>query len=573
MAGVAERRTGRAGGLIALATVAALLPGCAGIPTDSPVEAATPGEGDGRSDVRIEAQPPQTGATPTQIVEGFLDAMSSYQLGFPLAEEFLTPDARDGWGRDAIDVYNSTTLEETQPGLVELVADPAARIDGAGRFSAAAPTSAPLIHTFRLALVEVDERGEWRIVNPPNVLLISSFDLSRTYSPFVTYFPDPSGQVLVPDRVWLPAAEPQLATLLAQAVVDGPTDLIGPRGVANPFPPDTVVTGGAISGGRTVVTVALPAPPIGESDGAARRLMVAQLADTLTQLPQVEVVLTLGGQVVDVSDASGALAALAGFSDPPAYVLTEDNAVLVADPTRASDLVPVAGPLGRGEVPCKSLAVSLDRTVAATVDETGTQVLRTSLTEDGTPVLVYQGEDVGPLSFDRYGNLWLVDRRSGGRASEVKLVQPDGTVVTVAAPDLAGLRVIDLRVAVDGVRVAVVTEGPTGGLRLGHVVRGAAPELALTVALPFDGTVTDVAWAGPTELLVVATPPGGLPRPYTVSIDGATVTEGSVTGITAVAAYATRLAFARTDASNVLRQTSVLQWDQVTTGKSVTYPG
>jgi hypothetical protein len=155
----------------------------------------------------------------------------------------------------------------------------------------------------------------------------------------------------------------------------------------------------------------------------------------------------------------------------------------------------------------------------------------------------------------------------------VKFVQPDGVVVPVAAPGLAGLRVLDLRLAPDGVRIAVVTDDPVEGLRLGHVIRGSAPEIALPVGLPFEGVVTDVAWAGPTDLLVVATPVGGLARPYTVSIDGATVTSGSVTGITAVAAYATRLAFAVTDASNVLRQTSVLQWDQVTTGKSVTYPG
>jgi hypothetical protein len=570
---VAERWLRSGGALSALAVVAVVVTGCAGIPVQSSVEAATPVAGDGRTDVRIEAQPPQTGATPTQIVEGFLDAMSSYQLGFPLAEEFLTPDARDGWDRDAIEVYNRTTLEEIQPGLVELVGDPAARIDGSGRFSPVEPASPPLTHSFRLAQVEVDGRGEWRIANPPNFLLISSFDLSRTYSPFLTYFPDPAGQVLVPDRVWLPAGEPQLATLLAQALVDGPTDLID-GGVANPFPLETVVSGGAISGGRAVVTVALPVSSIGEIDGAARRLMVAQLADTMTQLPAVEVVLTMGGQVIDVPDDSGELAALAGFEDPPAYVLAEDSAVRLADPTRVSNPVPVAGPLGRGEVPSRSLAVALDRTVAATVDETGTQVLRTALTDDGAPVRVYQGQDVGALSFDRYGNLWLVDRRGAdGRTPEVKLVQPDGAVVPVAAPGLAGLRVTDLRLAPDGVRIAVVTDGPVGGLQLGHVIRGAVPEIALTVDLPFDGTVTDVAWAGPTDLLVVATPVGGLARPYSVTIDGATVTEGSVTGITAVAAYANRLAFALTDANNVLQQTSVLQWDPVTTGRSVTYPG
>ena len=574
-----ERKTFRRFGLAALGVATALATGCAAIPTESPVVASSPGADDGSSEVRIEARPPQTGATPTQIVEGFLDAMSSYAPGFPLAEEFLMPDARAGWVRTAIEVYNRPTLDQPEPSAaafpdatqasVRLAGERAARIDAEGRFTAVAPGSEPLEYVLRL---ERDPAGEWRIDNPPDFLLISSFDLSRTYSPFSTYFPNPEGTVLVPDQIWLPAGEPQLATLLAQALVDGPTDLIGPAGVGNAFPTDTLVGRTVLSGGT--LTVPLSGPAVSDTDGAARRLMVAQLAETLFPLPGIDrVSVTIDGEAIDVPDDSSQLSALAGFADPPVYVLADDDVVRSADPTQRSGLAEVPGVLGRGELASRSLAVSLDRTTAATVDETGTQVLRTPLTEEGQPVRVFQGEDIVGPSFDRYGNLWLVDRRSaGGPSSDIRMVQPDGVVVPVAAPDLVGARVTDLKIAADGVRVAVVTEG-AAVLRVGHVVRGAAPAIDLTVNLPFEGSVVDAAWAGERELLVVVAPPAGPPRPYSVSVDGSAVTEGSVTGTTSVAAYPSRPAFALTDVRTVLRQTSVLQWDQVTTGKAVTYPG
>jgi hypothetical protein len=212
--------------------------------------------------------------------------------------------------------------------------------------------------------------------------------------------------------------------------------------------------------------------------------------------------------------------------------------------------------------------------VAATVNLTGTEVTRTPLTDDGVSEGVLPGNDIAPPSFDRYGNLWVVDRGGDGQTSELCIVQPDGSVLPVAAPDLAGERVNDLRIAPDGVRVAVLSDGVGAVLRLGHVVRGEAPEIDLPVTIPFEGTVTDVVWSGPTELLLVIKLPDGVFRPYSVSVDGSTVTQGSVTGVEQVAAFAGQPAYALTDVKNVLRQTSVLVWDQVTTGaKSVGYPG
>ena len=172
-----ECRPRRAQAFVLLCVVAAVVTGCAGIPTNGPIVQATATDRDGPSDVRIDARPPQPGASPTDIVGGFLDAMSRYELGFGLAEQFLTPEARDGWDRRSIEVYNSTSVVATQPSIVKLRYDQVAHIDETGRYVGVLD-SEPKEFTLRL---EQDEDSEWRIVNPPDFLLISSFDLGRSY--------------------------------------------------------------------------------------------------------------------------------------------------------------------------------------------------------------------------------------------------------------------------------------------------------------------------------------------------------------------------------------------------------
>jgi hypothetical protein len=556
-----RRRTG-------LALLAVLLAGlgtaCAGIPTSGPIGSAPPIEDEG-SDLRGDVQGPRPGAQPIDIVTGFLDAMS-FELA--KADDFLTPEARDGWQHPTIEVYDRSSTETTQESIVRLFYDRVARIENHQYVGVL--DSEPQQYALRL---EQNEEGQWRIDDLPNVLLISSLDLSNNYAAFTTYYPDPAGQVLVPDRIWLPADEQQIPPLLAQALVDGPTGLLGPRGVANPFPEGTRVVSAVVSG--PVAAVALSGAAIAETDSAARGLMLAQLTATMRQLRPVEqVTLTIGEQVVDSPDRDIQLDSLAAFGTPPAYLLTDASAVLADE--AGSDFTAVPGPLGRGELPARSLAVSLDRTEAAVVDVTGALVYRAPLTEDALPELVYEGEDIAPPSYDRYGNLWLVDHIGTGRDVAVKLVQPDGQVSNVLAPDLAGESVTDLRIAPDGVRVAVVSDRVGAPLRLGHLVLGDQPEIDLTVAIPFeDPLVSDVAWASLTDLLVVVSAPDGLSRPVSVNVDGSTVAPGSQTGITEIAAYEGRQSFVLTDVGNVLRQTSVLEWEQVTVAKAkaVVYPG
>src|SRR5215207_9383804 len=82
---------------------------CAEIPTSGEVV-----EGDSVSEqlpvvVGFEPNPPPPGATETGIVQGFLDAMASYEPQYSTAREFLTPDAQAVWTpSEAMTIYSAT---------------------------------------------------------------------------------------------------------------------------------------------------------------------------------------------------------------------------------------------------------------------------------------------------------------------------------------------------------------------------------------------------------------------------------------------------------------------------------
>lgn len=565
---------------MAVLVVALVVSGCAQIPVHGPVvPGPTPGEGE-IEPVRIVAEQPRPGASPAQIVQGFLDAMSTYQVGFPLAKQFLSQEARSEWDpvRNPISVYDSPDITAGEDGAVSFTARAVATIDATGQYTPAAPDTELAVD---LALVR--EAGEWLISEPPSGLLITTLDLNNDYSPYVAHYPSPGGDVLVPDAIWLPSDGPALPTILAQALVDGPTPALGDA-VANAFPPTTVVSGVDVNGG--IATVDLVGP-LAETDEASRQMMAAQLAYTLGRIPGITrgVELQSGGEelgmvglpdVVDFDDFPE-LDPLAGLVDPSAYALMDGRLVTI-DPVTGA-IARVEGPLGDDATAFRSVAVSLDEGVAATVTTTGRQVTtqRWGSTELGPQT--YTGSDLASPSWDRYLNLWVADRVAES-ATRVYLLQPDGTRILVEAPLLDAVRVLALRVAPDGARAAATVRTVDGQtqLLLLRVVRGtdrvtlAGVEGRAQVAPALDA-VSDLAWSDLTDLAVVVTAPQRPAQPVIVRVDGSAEAPEAVTGIAAIAAFPGRQLLAISEDALLRRQLSPISWVTLGAGTAVTYPG
>lgn len=590
MASAACRRQRRrcaalAGGLV-------LLAGCAQVPVDGPVFAGPSAAANGVSSVRIQAQAPQPGATQEEIAQGYLDAMSTYEVGFALAKLFLTDAAEDAWTLSPIVIYDDPAIEVGDDGVVRFSGRRVADIDAAGQYTAAGP-SAP----FEIALPMVREDGEWLISAPPPGLFITTLARDNDYSSYLTYYPSSSADILVPDVVWLPGSGPALATVLVQALVDGPTSRLG-ESVRNPFPDGTTVTAVTVRAGG-VASVALSGE-VAAASPADQQLMAAQLAYTLQGVPPEvrEVTMTVAGGPFDVPGVVDLLSPeifpnrdpLLGYREPAAYALVADRLVSIDPATGVSS--PVRGALGDSADGAGAVAVSLDESVAAVVSANGRSVTTHHLADglEPPPPQSFTGVDIAPPSFDRFGDLWVVDRTSPGR-STVYVIAPDGTGAgdPIVAPALDGVHVISLKVAPDGARVAVsaVLEDGTTRLMFLRVVRAEVaidgqpapdqPRVSLTgVAdpplLPGLESIGGLAWVSGTEVAVVVRTQDRA-QVTIVRIDGSALTPEVETGVVTVAAYPQQSLLAVSEKATLRRKVSAITWETLGPGTAVTYPG
>ena len=193
------------------------LSACAGIPSSGPVTKVADDGGLGESTVRYTPARPAEGASPRQIVRGYLDAMLAYPASTGTATAFLTPAGAKEWSPAAgVRVYSSVGLagptlaagedaETTDKArnpvdvVTRLVED--ARLDRQGHYTRRAR---PAAVTYRLERVD----SEWRIANPQAGLLVSRKFFDDYFRPFDIFYFDRSGQRLVPDPDPCPGRRP-----------------------------------------------------------------------------------------------------------------------------------------------------------------------------------------------------------------------------------------------------------------------------------------------------------------------------------------------------------------------------
>jgi hypothetical protein len=554
---------------VALVALAALLAGCAGIPTSgSVVEGEAVGEPQRPVPVRFEANPPVPGANEEGIVQGYLDAMASYQRDYPTAREFLTSDAAATWQPgDGMTIYTAgAEAVTTARGQVRLTMTVQATISPElGYVREPARTTEDV----ELALEEVE--GEWRIANPPTGLLVSDQDFESEFRAYNRYYFDPELEILVPDPVYLPVQGSE-TTLLAEALLQGPTGWLAPA-VYTAFPDGTALgVPVTLEGGRA--SVELTAEATTDTTDERRALMAAQLAWTLEQVDAVRQVSVTSGRVPLTDDQTARASDSFSRYDPAAlprhrdlYAVTDIGVVV------GSELMPVPGPLG--VLPgIRALAADPTTARAAVVDETGTQLLWAPFDDDAAATLLASGTDLVAVSWDRTGLVWAVDRTTGG--SRVLVARPDAEAMTLPADDFGGHRIDDLAVSFDGTRVAVLGEGR---LQIGVVLRdpeqGGAVRVEGLREIELDGrTVDAMAWAGPAEVAVLAHDAAGAAAPFRVGLSNLVLRPaGIVPGGVSIAAATDQGLAVGTDDGQLHQQNATLRWVELGAARAPAFPG
>ncbi|WP_037834249.1 LpqB family beta-propeller domain-containing protein, partial [Streptomyces sp. NRRL S-481] len=528
-----------------------LLAGCASMPDSGDLRGV---ESTPRQDtqVRVFAVPPGEDAAPSEIVQGFLEALTSDDPHYKTARQYLTGEAAKTWrpevsttvltdGPGAKAEGTSGGREETGEITYTLTGTKVATVDAQQAYAPATGAYGRTVHLTQ------DEKRQWRIDALPQGVVMGQSDFQRNYMSVNKYYfasnTEAAGDApptAVADPVYVRRrVEP--TTQMVRSLLTGPTRWLGPV-VRSSFPTGTALAKGVgvlTPDDRNKLTVPLNGKAAGIGTNRCQE-MAAQLLFTLQNLsPAVdEVELQAEGRELcsltqDVADAAAFRSTVRG----PDYLYFADaKHRLVRIPAGSSDTEPdpAPGALGEGDTALRSVAVSRDERTAAGVGLDGRSLYVGSLVSGGSlgePVLRSQGrteqDRLTTPSWDAQDGLWVADRdRDNPRL--LLLEEGKGDPLEVRTPHLDG-RIQAVRVAADGVRIALVVEkGGKKTLLIGLIEREGKPGeqtvrvVELRSATPELEEVTAMSWAGDSRLVVVGREHGGVEQMRYVQVDGST---------------------------------------------------
>lgn len=511
--------------------LALLLGGCVSLPTEGPVVDSDIIDADDSPRASdIDARPPPEGASRSEVVSGFLDAMTAWPIQINVAKQYLTEEAASSWNPEQETVvYTDVPLAPREAGnTVRVRLGAADSLDGAGAWRGAM-SGDDLDLAFRLTV----EGGEFRIADPADALVVPASWFQQRYRQVSLFYFDPIAQILVPEPVFVPQGD-QLATSLVSGLLEGPPPRA--RGVVRSFVPRGLSVGLSVpvdDRGVADVNLVGDAPRLTAEES---ELMLAQLAWTLRQDPEITALrVSVGGESLPIPGGASQFPVDGGQAFDPAgdkatgllFGLTRGRLVWGS----SGNLVTATGPFGDQSAGLEAVAARPDAAVAAGVDSGGRRVRIAPVrgTQGTTTVArtVLSGGRYARPSWDFAGRLWVLDRRPGG--ARVLLVEDD-RVREVAVEGISGRDARALVVSRDGTRLVGVVRTTEGdevvGARVvisgrGRVARARAPFLIRGA----EGTVIDdIAWTSPVRVgLLTATAPGSLYEVDVVAADGASV--------------------------------------------------
>ncbi len=560
--------------------------------------------------VRVFALPPSDDAQPSEIMQGFLEALTSDDPDYETARKYLTGDALAEWrpgasttvlaeGPNRLSVP-SRTREEGGDVVFRLTGQTVARVDAQNAYEPAEGSYSETVHLTRL-----EDSKQWRIDRLPQGVVMGRSDFTRTYVSVNKYYFTSSTQLgqlgTVADPIYV-RRQVHPVTQMVESLLQGPTRWLDPVARTS-FPSGTALRKGVeplTPDDQNKLTVPLNDKADHVTRGKCNE-MAAQLLFTLrdlmpTGVDEVELQGSGGAQLCRLDeDRADAVAAHGAGNTPEFEYFIADDDRLVRMPVRGSDPVPeaVPGALGDGDMSFRSAAVARDEDRAAGVSLDGSDLYVGSLASGsslGEPVVHSEGQTEGDRlttpSWDGQDGLWVADRDPDDPRL---LMLPDGAgePVEVTTPELDG-RIEAVRVAADGVRIALIVQqadGKRSSLLIGRIERESGADGATDVSIvdlrsvaPRLEEVRAMSWAGDGRLVVVGRESGGVQQMRYVQVDGSMPGGpelAALTGVQEIAASEDEsLPLVAHSEDGIVRLSSGSQWQQVVEdGTAPVYPG
>lgn len=532
---------------------------CARLPRDGEVRQSDVVVAEGDSLVQSAAGP-EVGASPKEIVEGFLRACAAgYSDGFATARSFLTKAAADSWHpQEIVMVYTgseSPVVEQAGEGAVDLRTRLIGSLDGAGILTPRDDED----HAVSYSLT-ADSTGQWRIAELPDGILLPEPVFGQEFSAYLLHFLSLDRERAVPELRW--AALRTAAPALMRLLLGGPSDWLAP-GADTLVPPGLRLLGGLDAplpaDGAVTVSVSSEAAAL---DSTGRALLVAQIERTLTQVAGIHSVSVRAlGDGEDPRDADAGTA-LGGAADldaaPGAFgqAIGMSGGNVVRGLSTARETLATSRALGTTsarwpDVGADGTIVALagrsmlllapGRSVASVIhsvdDESAGQTAGGDQAGDGDQAdggdqagAGQSGGGMTPPVIDRHGWTWTAAH------GEIVVLNRAGLRADLAAEWLVGSRVLALDVSAESERLVVrrLVDGETADRVEAAVIvrdaRGLPQRLGPPLTVPGAGGTRALAWSDPVVVAVLADGGAGAPDVKQIQVGGTAATIPGLAG-------------------------------------------
>ncbi len=470
----------RVGGVaIALAAMVALA-GCGGIPTSG---AVTPGDVIDEEVAPIGYLPsgPQQGATPKQLIDGFIRAATSPADDYAIARQFLSTKEQADWKPNELTLVRSGvgSAAQVSSGDYEYTMSATAIVDADGHYSEQPSTQAL---QFRVAK---NSAGQWRITDAPNGTVLSADSFATIFEQHALYFFDPTYRFLIPDVRWFPKTS-LMPTRVVSALLKGQSPYLQ-QGVTNSEFPTGTTLPSRVSVESGVATVDLSEEVLGVSIKQRQR-MLQQLATSIGGVSTV--IVTVNGVAIAIPDSTSAATInptvatqlLARQGDSFGFLQTDGT--IVGVPGQSSEIV---------ALDANAVTLSVEGGISAVRAADGVHVVFQS---DAPALLLDARPHLVKPSVDASSFIWSVPVSA---PRSVRAYDKKATEFVVDARVLPKGRVVSFALSRDGARVLVLLQTASGPrLFIAGVRRSEGVPIALAdpLELPFDQATTplDAAW-------------------------------------------------------------------------------
>jgi hypothetical protein len=542
---------------LAVVASAALLAGCAQLPTESNAQIGPSIQGGLSSDYLYYSPPgPIDGQSESEVLDGFLTAGTAPQNDYSTARDFLSQEFKAKWnpsGAVYIQSGKGQLLLQAN-GQAKYSVFVQAKVSADGTYSTVNPPQ-----NSQLDFTLTKQNGQWRISSAPDVTVVNRpvFDvIFRSYS---VYFYDREMKYLVPDLRWFPSRA-STGTRLVNALLDGPSHWLAPA-VQSAVPAGTKLAIDSVTTDGGIAVVDLSSKALGATP-LRRQYMKEQLRATLLQLSAVNSVnLYIDHSLQDIPSFT--------VQQPPSASYTP--VALIAD-----DLVHVAAAGYKSISGAKRLVQMLNPSDFALASDdqrvallTGSGIYTANLDQVSSSPRLIDGRPnlLAPL-IDAQGYTWSM---GSDAASQIYAIDENG-IRNWVVPSAYGLKARKaFSISPEGSRIAIVTASKNKTRvsvasiirdRLGKPI-SIGPELAIAQELV---NPKSISWADENTLVGLAAPTAKSVVAFRAVVGGQSSTLASAADGVSIVGSNSAGSIHLLDSFGALYQYQVYDWKAVTTG-------